>query len=163
MRKPKDRNRNRGSIRLILLIVSLMIMLASGSAQMLWHSANRLVTGEGPECMAIRAISGAVVRIHCHKTGFGKARLIGVVTPDFMQPACREEWIAGIGAWWYLQTEMSRARVSRIRFQDVGGDLVREAHLFFDGGNVARKLIREGIGREPGTGADNRWCQTGFR
>ncbi len=156
----RDRGRNRGTARLVLLVISLGIMIATGAAQMLWISGTRLVAGAGPECAPLRAVSGAVLRIHCHETGFQRARIVGVSVPDFFAPACREEWLAGIGAWWFLQTELSKARTIRMRFQDDGDARLREVHLFLDGDSAARMLLREGHAAE-GLVPGNWWCSRG--
>ena len=136
-----------------------MIMVATGALQMLWTGGTRMLTGSGPECAVLRAVSGNTVRIHCHKTGFARARLVGVEVPDFFAPACREEWFAGIEAWWFLQLELSRTRIKRIRLQDDKDTAILEAHLFLNGENAARKIIREGHGRVPGRTFANHWCE----
>ena len=161
--KPRRQSRAWGTIRLVLAVGSFITMVATGSAQMLWIGGNRVVTGEGPECMAIRAISGAAVRIHCHKTGFDKVQLVGVEAPRIIQAKCPQEFLAGMRSWWFLKTEMSRARTSRLRlshfrFAGRSDELPQRAKLYFDEEDVAKTLIEVGFGYEPDSRKIDKWC-----
>ena len=164
MAQRRHRRNGRGSIWLTLLVLSFMTSFATGSAQMLWNGGKRVATGEGQECMAIRAITASRLRVHCHETGFEQITLSNMIAPDFLDPKCSQEFYDGLVGWWFLQTELSRARSQNLRISffkfsaSLEEDEPRKATLYLDDVNIADRMIDEGHAVKSSRIRRNGWC-----
>ena len=136
----------------------MVIPVMSGFAGAALVSGQRMLFGHGPDCAIVRVISGDLIRIHCHETGFDRIKLVGLDAPNIYEPACFGELIAGYKTRWALQVEIWRSRTVQFRFVGDESQSPRPTHLYLDEAEVAKKIVFRRLGLKDWRGRAIDWC-----
>lgn len=129
---------------MVFLTGSISLATASGGIEAFYIGGTRMFMQAGPECAIVRVIDGQTLRVHCHETGFERARLEGILTPEIFSPDCFGELAAGYKSRWRLQMLYWNANLITFRFggRDEFGRLVTQVNM--DGINAAQAMVRSG-------------------